>query len=86
MATDEENGSRTTEEERRRNEGMTNEEEKAHREIHRNMNDQELQNIHDRVVNNTAEGKTSEFAQKEEQLVREELAKRGREVKADPSN
>ncbi|GEM_PF-5929545 len=76
-----------TEEERSSNGGMTTNEEKAHKEIHENMSDQELQDLRDRIVKNTAEGKTSEFAQKEEQLIREELSKRpGRTTKTDSSN
>ncbi|NOU18791.1 MAG: hypothetical protein HOO91_14640 [Bacteroidales bacterium] len=76
-----------TEEERSSNGGMTTNEEKAHKEIHKNMKDQELQDLRDRIVKNTAEGKTSEFAQKEEQLIREELSKRpGRTTKTDSSN
>lgn len=65
-----------TEEERSSNGGMTPNEEKAHKEIHENMSNQELQDLRDRIVKNTAEGKTSEFAQKEEQMIREELSKR----------
>lgn len=76
-----------TEEERRSNGGMTTDEEKAHKEIHENMSNQELQNLRDRIVKNTAEGKTSEFAQKEEQMIRDELSKRpGGEVKTNPGN
>jgi len=87
MATDEENGSGTTEEERKNNGGMTKDEEKAHKTIHENMSNQELQNLRDRIVVNTAEGKTSEFAQKEEQMIRDELSKRpGGEAKTKSSN
>ena len=87
MANDEENGSRSTEEERKNNGGMTKDEEKAHKEIHENMSNQELQNLRDHIVKNTAEGNLNEFAQKEEKMIRDELSKRpGGEVKTNPGN
>jgi hypothetical protein len=62
---------------------MADEEEKAHRIIHKQMSDQELQDLHERARNATVD-KQNAFAQREEQLLREEMARRGIQPKTRP--